>query len=212
MDMTPKELRYEKLGAKVVKALESRHFGACYCRTKEEGLKKALELIPEGSTVAWGGSMTAQQIGLMDAVHNGKYQLIDRDAAAPEEKTAVMRRALLAEYFISGANGISEDGEIVNVDGNGNRVAGIAYGPEHVIIVAGINKVVKNLESATERARTIAAPINKQRFGGTTPCLKTGSCGNCRAEDCICCQILTTRVCRPAGRIYVILIGEELGF
>ena len=211
MDMTPKTMRNEKLGAKVVKALESRHFGAYYCATKEEGLKKALELIPEGSTVAWGGCMTAQQIGLMDAIHSGGYRLIDRDAALPEEKAAVMRQALLADCFIAGANAISEDGEIVNVDGNGNRVAAIAYGPERVIIVAGINKVARDLDSAVVRARTIAAPINKQRFGGTAPCLKTGSCGNCKTEDCICCQILTTRVCRPAGRIQVVLIGEELG-
>lgn len=212
MEKTPKQLRNEKLGAKVVKAMESRHFEACYCDTKEEALKKALELIPEGSVVAWGGSVTMSEIGLSEALHNGKYQLIDRDAAPPEERRNLMRQGLLADYFISGANAISEDGEIVNIDGNGNRAGAIAYGPDHVVIIAGMNKVVKTLEDAVRRARTIAAPINKQRFGGTTPCVKTGSCGDCKAEDCICCQILITRVCRPAGRIKVILVGEELGF
>lgn len=212
MEQTPKQLRNEKLGAKVVKTMESRHFEAYYCGTREDALKKALELIPEGSVVAWGGSVTMNEIGLSEALHNGKYQLIDRDAAPPEEKRKLMRQGLLADYFISGANAVSEDGEIVNIDGNGNRVGTIVYGPDHVVIIAGMNKVVKTLEDAVKRARTIAAPINKQRFGGTTPCVKTGSCGDCKAEDCICCQILVTRVCRPAGRIKVILVGEELGF
>lgn len=212
MEQTPKQLRNEKLGAKVVKAMESRHFEAYYCGTKEEALKKALELIPEGSVVAWGGSVTMNEIGLSEALHNGNYQLIDRDAAPPEERRKLMRQGLLADYFISGANAVSEDGEIVNIDGMGNRVGAIVYGPDHVVIIAGMNKVVKTLEDAVKRARTIAAPINKQRFGGTTPCAKTGSCGDCKAEDCICCQMLVTRVCRPAGRIKVILVGEELGF
>ena len=204
MEQTPKQLRNEKLGAKVVKAMESRHFEAYYCGTKEEALKKALELIPEGSVVAWGGSVTMNEIGLSEALHNGKYQLIDRDAAPPEERRKLMRQGLLADYFISGANAVSEDG--------GNRVGAIVYGPDHVVMIAGMNKVAKTLEDAVKRARTIAAPINKQRFGGTTPCAKTGSCGDCKAEDCICCQMLVTRVCRPAGRIKVILVGEDLGF
>ncbi len=212
MEQTPKQLRNEKLGAKVVKAMESRHFEAYYCGTKEEALKKALELIPEGSVVAWGGSVTMNEIGLSEALHSGNYQLIDRDAAPPEERRKLMRQGLLADYFISGANAVSEDGEIVNIDGMGNRVGAIVYGPDHVVIIAGMNKVAKTLEDAVKRARTIAAPINKQRFGGTTPCAKTGSCGDCKAEDCICCQMLVTRVCRPAGRIKVILVGEELGF
>ena len=212
MEQTPKQLRNEKLGAKVVKAMESRHFEAYYCGTREDALKKALELIPEGSVVAWGGSVTMNEIGLSEALHNGKYQLIDRNATPPEEKRKLMRQGLLADYFISGANAVSEDGEIVNIDGNGNRVGAIVYGPDHVVIIAGMNKVVRTLEDAVKRARTIAAPINKQRFGGTTPCVKTGSCGDCKAEDCICCQVLITRVCRPAGRIKVILVGEELGF
>ena len=195
-----------------VKAMESRHFEAYYCGTKEEALKKALELIPEGSVVAWGGSVTMNEIGLSEALHNGKYQLIDRDAAPPEERRKLMRQGLLADYFISGANAVSEDGEIINIDGMGNRVGAIVYGPDHVVMIAGMNKVAKTLEDAVKRARTIAAPINKQRFGGTTPCAKTGSCGDCKAEDCICCQMLVTRVCRPAGRIKVILVGEDLGF
>lgn len=212
MEQTPRQIRNEKLGKKVVKAMESRYFEAYYCGTKEEALQKALSLIPAGSVVSWGGTVTASQIGLMEALHSGSYRLIDRDAVPPEERQKLMRQALLSDYFISGANAISEAGEIVNIDGNGNRVAAIVYGPEHVIIVAGMNKVVKTLDGAMERARTVAAPINKQRFGGTTPCIKTGSCEDCRAEDCICCQVLVTRVCRPAGRIKVILIGEELGF
>ena len=124
MEQTPKQLRNEKLGAKVVKAMESRHFEAYYCGTKEEALKKALDLIPEGSVVAWGGSVTMNEIGLSEALHSGNYQLIDRDAAPPEERRKLMRQGLLADYFISGANAVSEDGEIVNIDGSGKDSGG----------------------------------------------------------------------------------------
>ena len=193
--------------------LKKRHFDAYYCETKEEALAKALELIPDNALVGWGGAASAEQIGLLNALRTGPYRAIDRDTAkTPEERREMMRSALLSDVFITGCNAISLTGELVNIDGMGNRVAAIVYGPEKVLMIAGMNKVVDTLEDAVTRARTVAAPVNKQRFPGDTPCMTTGSCGNCLSDGCICNQILTTRNCRPAGRIQIILVGEHLGF
>ena len=210
--LEPKQLCYDKRGEVLVKNLRSRHFDAYYCKTGVLALEKALELIPENATVGWGGAMSAQQIGLLDAVNNGPYNAIDRDKAPnPEEREKAMKRCLLSDVFITGANALSMDGQMVNIDGNGNRVAAIVYGPQSIIVIAGMNKVVDTLEAAVVRARTIAAPMNKQRFPVQTPCEITGSCADCKSDGCICNQILITRNCKPAGRIKVILVGEELG-
>lgn len=208
----PKQKYYNKRGPLLVKNLCSRHYEAYYCENKEQALEKALELIPKGATVGWGGAMSAQQIGLMDAVKNGEYNVLDRDKAAnPAERVKIMKQCLLADVFITGANAISLDGQLVNIDGNGNRVAAIVYGPESVLVIAGMNKVMDTLDAAMIRARTVAAPMNKQRFDSQTPCEITGACGDCKSESCICNQILVTRNSKPAGRIKVILVGEDLG-
>lgn len=211
---TPKELYYEKRGQILVKNLKSRHFDAYYCADRAEALKTALSLIPEGASVGWGGALSAQQIGLMDAVNNGPYKAIDRDKCkTPEEKEQAARDALFADVFLTGANGMSLDGQMVNIDGTGNRVAATIYGPKTVLVIAGMNKVEDTLEDAIRRARTVASPMNCQRFAGKqTPCAVTGTCGDCKSEDCICNQIVITRHCRPVGRIKFILVGEELGF
>ena len=204
---------YEKRAQVLIKNLQSRHFEAYYCPDKASALTKALELIPEGSSVGWGGALSAQQIGLIEAVKAGNYAAIDRDAATtPEERTHALKRCLTADVFLCGANALSLDGQMVSIDGTGNRVAAIVYGPESVLVVAGMNKVCDTLEEAMTRARTVAAPMNKQRFPFKTPCEVTGACADCKSEDCICNQILITRNCRPAGRIKFILVGEELGF
>lgn len=209
----PKQKYYEKRGQVLVKNLKSRHFDAYYCADKAAALEKALELIPKGASVGWGGALSAQQIGLMDAVNAGDYKAIDRDkCATPEEKNKAMKQCLTADVFLTGANALSLDGQMVNIDGNGNRVAAIVYGPDTVLVIAGINKVEDSLEAAVNRARTVAAPMNKQRFASKTPCEVTASCADCKSEDCICNQILITRNCRPAGRIKFIIVGEELGF
>lgn len=209
---TPKELYYEKRGQILVKNLKSRHFDAYYCNTKEEALAKALELIPKGASVGWGGAMSCQQIGLMDAIRSGDYRAIDRDtASSPEEREQISRECLNADVFLTGANGLSLDGQMVNVDGTGNRVAAIIYGPPKVLVVAGMNKVMDNLEEAVHRARTVAAPANQQRFQLNNPCTATGACADCKSESCICNQIVITRHCRPAGRTQFILVGEDLG-
>lgn len=209
---TAKEMFYEKRGKLLVRNLNSRHFDAYYCATKEEALEKALQLIPQGATVSWGGAMSAQQIGLMDAVRNGNYHIIDRDQCkTAKEKNQAAMDALHADVFLTGANGLSLDGQMVNIDGTGNRVAAIVFGPKSILVIAGMNKVEDTLDGALTRARTIAAPMNQQRFERKTPCTVTASCADCKSEECICNQILITRNCRPAGRIKFILVGEDLG-
>ena len=197
----PKKTYYEKRAQILVKNLKSRHFEAYYCSDREEALAKALELIPKGASVGWGGALSAQQIGLMDVLKSGDYHAIDRDcASSPEERERIMKQCLTAQYFITGANALSLDGQMVNIDGNGNRVGAIIYGPDKVLVIAGMNKVMDSLEAAVNRARTVAAPMNKQRFPAQTPCEITGSCADCKSEGCICNQILITRNCQPAGR------------
>jgi len=207
-----KKMYYEKRADQLVKNLRNRHFDAYYCANIEAALQKALELIPEGSSVGWGGALSAQQIGLMDAIRAGNYHAIDRDSCTTaEDKEKTARDCLSADVFLTGANGLSLDGQMVNIDGNGNRVAAIIYGPGSVIVVAGMNKVEDSLEAALNRARTVAAPMNQQRFQLNNPCTVTGTCADCKSESCICNQIVITRHCRPAGRIKFILVGEELG-
>lgn len=208
-----RELYYEKRGQILVKNLKSRHFDAWYCADREEALKKALELIPEGAVIGWGGATSAQQIGLMDALNAGNYRTIDRDkCATAEEREQAARDCFSADVFLTGANGLSLDGQMVNIDGTGNRVGAIVYGPKTVLVIAGMNKVEDTLEAAINRARTVAAPMNQQRFLLENPCTVTGTCADCKSESCICNQIVITRHCRPAGRIKFILVGEELGF
>ena len=211
--MEPKKEYYTKRGQVLVNNLRMRHFEACYCEDAASALAKALEWIPEGASVGWGGAMSAEQIGLIEAVRNGNFSPIDRaKAQSPQQAERLMRECLSADVFLTGANALSLDGQMVNIDGNGNRVAAIVYGPKSVIVIAGMNKVCDSLEAAVNRARTVAAPMNKQRFPAATGCAQTGVCVDCKAEGCICNQILVTRHCRPAGRIKFILVGEELGF
>ena len=193
---------FDKRGEVLVKALQKRHFEAYYCASREEALKQVLALIPEGSTVGWGGAVSAAQVGVQEAVHAGNYDVIDRDQFSdPAEKLRCMRECFNADYFITGANAISMDGQMVNIDGVGNRVGLIVYGPKNIIVVAGMNKVCPTLEDAVKRARTVAAPMNQQRFALPNPCTCTGVCADCLTETSICNQILITRNCKPAGRI-----------
>lgn len=207
------EKRNALLAKTVVANLEKRHFEAYYCPTTAEALQKALELIPEGSSVGWGGSVTIREMGLTKAIHEKNYTVIDRDLAkSPEETVELQKKCLTADYFITSTNAMSEDGILVNVDGTGNRLAAICFGPKNVIVVCGMNKIAQNLEAAISRARFTAAPINAGRFDIKTPCNVSGKCHNCVSVDSICSEILITRTSRPANRVKVILVGEELGF
>ena len=213
MNIDPVSMRNEKIGKKVCEALNSRGFCACYCNTKQDALIKALSFIPEGKTVSWGGCKSAEEIGLIEAVKNGNYAVLDRDTAqTPEERQQIMKQALTCDVFLTGTNAITETGELVNIDGMGNRVAAMTYGPNSVIVIAGMNKMVSNVMDAANRARTTAAPINAQRFDIKTPCKIDGACHDCNSPDSICSYIVRTRRCKPEGRIKVILVGESLGF
>ena len=210
---TPMELRYDKLGPKVVKALVGRFFEAWYFSETSEAIEKVFSLIPKTDTVSWGGSMTTTGLNLTVMAAEKGYKVIDRDkTATPEERMERMRQALLCDTYLTGTNAISEDGQLVNVDGFGNRVAAMTFGPKQVIVVAGMNKVEKTILDAANRARTIAAPANMQRFpNNKTPCNETGACADCLSPDSICTYIVRTRQCKPKGRIKVILIGKDLG-
>ena len=198
------------LAQKVIKGLASRNMTGYYAESREAALEIALSLIPAGSTVAMGGATSAKEIGLTEAVKTEKYRFVDRDIA--NDKRAAMLAAYDADVFLSGANAITEDGVLVNIDGYANRVSAIANGPRKVIFIVGMNKVCPDPDSAMKRARNVAAPVNAQRFGLSTPCSKTGACMNCKSPDTICCQILVTRYSRQADRIHVILVNDSLGF
>lgn len=202
------------LGARVIKGLQSRNMEGYYAETKEEALKKALELIPDGCSISWGGSMSLGEIGLKDALHKRNNIIYDRELAkTPEEKAEIAQKAFSCDYFLASSNAITEDGILINIDGIANRVAAIAYGPQNVLMIVGMNKVVKGEAEALSRARNEAAPINAQRFGINPPCVNSGGvCYDCKSPDCICCQILTTRYSMTKGRIKVILVNDTLGF
>ncbi len=211
--MTPKSEFNKIMAEKVIKAMETRNIHGFYCETKKEALKKALEIIPENSSIAWGGSESISEIGLLESLSKGKYTLYDRSAAKTlEEKNELILKAFSSDYYLMSTNAFTSDGKLVNIDGTGNRVAAMIYGPKNVIIIAGMNKLEPDEASALKRARNKAAAINAIRLSRETPCVKSASCHNCTSPDCICCHTVITRMSKPKGRIKVILVGEELGF
>lgn len=207
-----KKKMYDLAGPKTVEALNKRRFEAYYCSTAAEAVEKVLELTPKTDVVSWGGAMTVDELGIKQRMAQEGYILLDRDTAqSPEEKQAIMRQALTCGTFLMSSNAISKDGQLVNIDGNGNRVAAMCFGPRQVVVVAGMNKVLGTLDDAVARARNVAAPANAQRFGIKTPCGLTGQCGDCTSPDCICSKLVITRFCMPERRIKVVLVGEDLG-
>ncbi|MEG2070278.1 MAG: lactate utilization protein [Bacteroidales bacterium] len=211
--MNPIDVRNELWAKRIIKALQSRHFDAYYGKTKEEALALALSLIPTEDVVSWGGSVTLSEIGLIDMVRR-RFKVIDRETGTtPEEKACLMRQGMLADTFLMSTNALSEDGQLLNIDGTGNRLAAMMFGPKNVVVVAGMNKVCKNVEEAAIRVRSIAAPINAQRLATMNPpCKETGVCLDCKSPESMCSYVVTTRLSRPAHRIKVILVGESLGY
>lgn len=206
--------RNEKLAEKLIKNLKRRNIQAWYCPTGEEAAKMVSELIEDGSTVTWGGSRTIRDLGIPDILRErGTLNVLDRDLAEDrEEQLRIYRQAFSADAYLTSANAISEDGVIVNVDGNGNRIAAISWGPKRVIFVIGLNKVAQTLEAAISRAMGTASPINAQRFDIKTPCNIDGTCHDCNSPDSICSYIHLLRNCRNEGRHVVVLVGENLGY
>lgn len=209
--------RNELLAKKVIKSLEKRNFEAFYCAKKEDVIEQLKTLISKEETISWGGSMTINELRIKEFLKDNGYKTIDRDTAkTKEERRKLILEGLAGNVFLMSANAISEDGEIVNIDGHGNRIAALCYGPDKIIIIAGVNKIAKTLDDAITRARNYAAPINSQRISSiyemSTPCLSIGSCMDCKSETSICTHILTTRLSYPKGRIKVILVNETLGY
>lgn len=204
--------RYEIMSERVLKALGSRGFMGYFCKDREEAAKKVAELIPVGSSVSWGGSLTLEECGIQKLLKSGNYKVIDRaDAKTPKEREDALKAALTCDTYLSSVNAMTEDGIMFNIDGNGNRIAAIAYGPESVILVVGMNKICRDAATALSRAKNVAAPANSVRLKKETPCTKDGVCHDCKSPECICAQTVEMRFCRTAGRIKVLLVGEELG-
>lgn len=212
--MTPKEQRNALLASKIIKNLSRRHIEAIYCPTAKEAVTTISGLIADGSSVTWGGSMTIRDMGLTKALHERhSLDIIDRDQAqSPENVQQIYLRSFTADVYLTSANALSEDGVIVNIDGNGNRVAAITWGPKKVIFVIGMNKVAPTVEDALARARGTASPTNAVRLGTNTPCNTDGACHNCNSPECICSYIHFLRNSRNAGRHMVVLVGEDLGY
>lgn len=211
--MNPKKEHYQKLAATMIKNLEKRNMEGYYCETSADAVSLAMSMIPEYASVSFGGSMTFEEGGMYEALKASNLRLIDRNLAkTPEEKKQSFRDSIASDYFFMSSNAITIDGELINIDGNGNRVACLVQGPEHVILLVGMNKVVSDVDSGITRVRNMATPPNVTRLGLNTPCRETGRCADCTCPDCICAQIVITRYSRHNGRIKVILIGEELGY
>lgn len=211
--MDPKKQSYETLAKGIIQKLSLRAMEGYYCKDKGEALEKVLSLMEKGSSITWGGSESIKQVGILDAIANGDYELFDRATAkTPEEQRAFFGKAVTADYFLMSTNAITHDGELVNIDGNGNRVACLIHGPQNVIVVAGMNKVVKDVEAGIQRSHDEAAPPNSVRLDLDTGCRQFGKCVDCLKEDCMCCHVVVTRKSRVKNRIKVILVGEELGY
>lgn len=211
--MSYKSQSYALAAKTLIKNLEKRNMKGYYCETASDALELVKTLIPEGSSVTNGGSETLAETGIMDLIQSPSYAFINRKSAkTPEEARALYGKIVTADYFLMSTNAITIDGELINVDGNGNRVACLIQGPAHVLVIAGMNKLVPTEEDGIRRVRNIAAPPNSIRVGANTPCSVTGVCADCQSDRCICCHTVVTRRSSHPGRIQVILIGEDYGF
>lgn len=211
--MKPKKTANALIANGLIDKFRTRGFEGYYCENCDEAVKLVKTLIPNGASVAWGGSETLKETGILESLKAGSYNLLDRTAAkTPEEQKQMYAKHVMSDVFLMSSNAITMDGELVNIDGNGNRVACLITGPESVIIVAGINKISYDIREAVHRIQNIAAPPNAVRLGCNTPCKLLGKCGDCMADDCMCCHLVVTRTSRIKGRIKIILINEMLGY
>ena len=206
----------EKKVEKTIQNLEKNNMEAYFVQDENELIDKVKEIVKEGSTVAVGGSMTLFETGVIDLLRNGKYKFLDRyeEGLTKEQVQKVYRDSFSSDAYFVSTNALTEDGELFNIDGNGNRVAAMIYGPSTVIVVAGINKIVSNLEEAKIRVKNYAAPINAKRLNKDTPCTKVGHCVDCSSKDRICSHYVVTgrQTTHNKGRIKVIIVNKEFGY
>ncbi len=211
--MNPKKQAYENLADTLIEKFNLRGIEGYYVDNKEEALTMVKRFLTPGCLISFGGSETLKEIGLLEYLKNSDYELLDRFAAkTKEEQREIYAKTVMADFYFMSSNAITMDGELVNIDGNGNRVACLIHGPKNVVIIAGMNKITVDVQTAVERVRNFASPSNAVRLGTKTPCAEYGRCGNCLNDDCMCCQIVVTRRSRQINRIKVILVGEELGY
>lgn len=211
--MSYKQQYYENLAESIIEKFNLRGIEGYYCADREEANAKAKRFLTPGCSVSWGGSMTLQEIGLIDDLQESDYTIYDRaQAVTPEEKKEMFSRIVTSDFYFLSSNAITINGELVNIDGAGNRVACLCHGPEHVVIIAGMNKIVPDVKSGIARVHNMAAPPNALRLGLSTPCAEYGRCADCLSKDCICAHTVVTRFSRVPGRLKVILVGEELGY
>ena len=213
--MSPIEQNYENLAESIIEKLSKRNIEGYYCKDREEANAKAKRFLTPDCSVSWGGSETLKEIGLIDDLReaSSEYEILDRAAIPPDLlPREFLGKVFTSDFYFMSTNAITLNGELINIDGNGNRVACLCNGPQHIVIIAGMNKVVPDIESGIARVRNIAAPPNSVRLGLDTPCAEYGKCVDCLKDDCICCQTVITRKSRHPGRIKVILVGESLGY
>ncbi len=211
--MSHKTKAFAAMAHSIIENLEKRNMSGYYFETGAECVQAILNSIPKGSSIGWGGSESIKEIGLMDAINNGSYELIDRMSAKnPEEARQIYAKTVLADYYLMSSNALTINGELINIDGNGNRVACLIQGPSHVIIVVGMNKIVTDITSGVARVRNIASPANAIRLDKKIPCAAVGHCLDCLAPECFCNQIVVTRRSGHPGRIHVYLVAEDLGY
>lgn len=215
----------DKRISRTMKNLEKNNMQVHYVETKKDVVQKVKELLKEGDTVGVAGAMTLFETGVIELLRSDKYNFLDRyeEGLTPEQINKIFIESFSADTYIASSNAITENGELYNVDGNSNRVAAICFGPKSVIIVAGYNKIVKNLEEAVTRVKTISAPANSTRLSCQTYCRETGECmsfgmdspemsSGCSGKGRICCNYMVSAYQRHKDRIKVILVGEELGY
>lgn len=212
----PKKTNRRHQAETIIKNLERRGMDGAFFDTSAEAAAATCRIIPAGALVGLGGSETLIESGLVDALRKMDIRLLDRYRKDVGEREAeeMRRQCLLADVFITSSNAVSADGRLVNIDGTGNRVAALIFGPKKVIVIAGMNKIAPDLETAIARVRNVAAPANSLRVGADTPCSRTGFCQDphCHPPQRICCQVVITEASRLPGRIVVFLVGEDLGY
>lgn len=211
--MTHRQAAFASAAKTIIENLEKRGMEGYFFENSASCTDAILASIPEGSSISWGGSASVKESGLMEKIKGGNYELIDFFSTSdPGERKKLYARAVLADYYLMSSNAVTFDGELINIDGRGNRVACLIHGPENVIMVVGMNKIVSDVNAGIDRARNFAAPPNAKRLTRQTPCYATGRCGDCLSPDCMCNQIVITRRSGIKGRIKVYFIAEDLGY
>lgn len=211
--MTPKQLAFQTSAETTIKNLQKRNMEGYFFEDSASCVSAITQMMEEDSIVSWGGSESIKECGLMDALKAGNYQLIDRfTAKTPEEGRELYAKAVLSDYYFMSTNAITFDGELINIDGNGNRVACLIHGPKNVMVIVGMNKLVSDVKSGCLRVLNTASPANAKRLERNTPCFHTGKCGDCLSADCMCNHIVVTRRSGIPGRIKVFFVAEELGY